>query len=81
MRVLITRYGWATFLAFWTFALAQGSSWAIAPLSVQQVASGIYVHHGVHEEATPENMGAIANIGFIIGRRDGCSDRYRRQLS
>lgn len=35
--------------------------------SVQRVADGIYYHQGSHEEATPENLGAIANVGFIIG--------------
>ncbi len=37
---------------------------------IQQVAPGIYYHQGVHEDATPENIGAIANVGFIIG--DDC---------
>ena len=67
MRCLLTRCGLTALLAFWSLVLSEASSWAIAPLSVQQVAPGIYVHHGVHEEATPENMGAIANIGFIVG--------------
>jgi quinoprotein relay system zinc metallohydrolase 2 len=38
-----------------------------APLPVEQVAPGVYVHHGVHEEATVENQGGIANIGFVVG--------------
>lgn len=37
------------------------------PLPVEAVASGVYVHHGVHEEATVANQGGIANIGFVIG--------------
>jgi quinoprotein relay system zinc metallohydrolase 2 len=37
------------------------------PLPVEVVAPGIYVHHGVHEEATVANQGGIANIGFVIG--------------
>jgi quinoprotein relay system zinc metallohydrolase 2 len=36
-------------------------------LAVQEIAPGIYVHQGVHAEATPENLGGIANIGFIVG--------------
>jgi quinoprotein relay system zinc metallohydrolase 2 len=36
-------------------------------LPVTEVAPGVYVHHGVHEEATVENQGGIANIGFVIG--------------
>jgi quinoprotein relay system zinc metallohydrolase 2 len=37
------------------------------PLPVEEVAPGVYVHHGVHEEATVANQGGIANIGFVIG--------------
>lgn len=32
-----------------------------------EVAPGIHVRPGVHEDATPENRDAIANIGFIVG--------------
>jgi quinoprotein relay system zinc metallohydrolase 2 len=32
-----------------------------------EIAPGIFVHPGVHEEATAANEDAIANIGFIIG--------------
>src|SRR5439155_23995183 len=38
-----------------------------AALPVTEIASGIFVHNGVHEEASAENEDAIANIGFIIG--------------
>src|SRR5260370_32325502 len=34
---------------------------------MEQIASGVYVHHGVTEEAAPANDDAIANIGFIVG--------------
>ncbi len=40
---------------------------AAAPLAVEQVAPGVYVHRGAHEEATPENLGGFANVGFIVG--------------
>jgi quinoprotein relay system zinc metallohydrolase 2 len=36
---------------------------------VKQVTDGIYYHQGVHEDATPDNFGAIANVGFIIGEQ------------
>lgn len=39
------------------------------PLSVQEVASGIFLHQGVHQDATPNNTGAIANVGFIVGSK------------
>ncbi len=36
---------------------------------VQSVTSGIYYHQGRHQDATAENLGAIANVGFIIGEK------------
>jgi quinoprotein relay system zinc metallohydrolase 2 len=36
-------------------------------LAVIEIAAGIFVHNGVHEEASPANDDAIANIGFIVG--------------
>ena len=38
-----------------------------AALPVTEIASGIFVHNGVHEEASAANEDAIANIGFMIG--------------
>jgi quinoprotein relay system zinc metallohydrolase 2 len=37
--------------------------------AVRQVAPGVFVHQGRHEEATAANMGDIANTGFIVGQR------------
>jgi quinoprotein relay system zinc metallohydrolase 2 len=37
-------------------------------LELQEVAPGIHIRAGVDEEATAANAGAIANIGFIVGR-------------
>lgn len=37
------------------------------PLSVQEVAPGIYVHHGAHEDLSEGYHGDICNIGFIVG--------------
>jgi quinoprotein relay system zinc metallohydrolase 2 len=47
------------------------SQWTIAApvLSINQVGPGIYVHWGVQEFSDTKNHGAIANIGFIVGRR------------
>ena len=37
------------------------------PLSVGEVAAGVFVHIGVNALMTAENEGAIANIGFVVG--------------
>lgn len=49
-------------------ALAAGAAAAPAPLPVTAVAEGVYLHQGVHAESGPDNLGAIANIGFVVGR-------------
>lgn len=38
------------------------------PLDIAEIAPGVYVSQGIQAEATPANLGAIANIGFIVGR-------------
>ncbi len=38
-----------------------------APLPVSEVAAGVFVHQGVHEEFGDGYHGDIANIGFVIG--------------
>ncbi len=48
-------------------ALAPCAALAAEPLPVTRVAPGVYVHRGAHGEATAENLGAIANVGFIVG--------------
>jgi quinoprotein relay system zinc metallohydrolase 2 len=37
------------------------------PLSVTEIAPGVFVHRGVTALMTRENEGAIANVGFVIG--------------
>jgi quinoprotein relay system zinc metallohydrolase 2 len=39
------------------------------PLSMQQVAPGVYVHFGAEEVSNAQNHGDIANIGFVVGAR------------
>lgn len=48
---------------------ALAGSDAPAPLPVTEIAPGIYLHQGPHEEATPENLGGFANVGFVVGER------------
>lgn len=39
-----------------------------APLEVTEVAPGIFVHQGVHEDFGEHYHGDIANIGFVVGQ-------------
>jgi quinoprotein relay system zinc metallohydrolase 2 len=56
-------------LAFVCAASARAGDDGVAPLVMQEVAAGIYVHAGVHEEPAAANRGDVANIGFIVGER------------
>ncbi|WP_343713498.1 quinoprotein relay system zinc metallohydrolase 2 [Inquilinus sp.] len=47
--------------------LGGAASAADDPLPVTEIAPGIFVFQGAHEEATAANLGGIANLGFIIG--------------
>ncbi|HUI97278.1 MAG TPA: quinoprotein relay system zinc metallohydrolase 2 [Xanthobacteraceae bacterium] len=38
------------------------------PLSVREITPGVYVHFGVTALMTADNAGAIANVGFVVGR-------------
>jgi quinoprotein relay system zinc metallohydrolase 2 len=40
---------------------------AAAALPFREVAEGVFVRFGLHEEVTAANCGAIANVGFIVG--------------
>lgn len=48
-------------------ARAMSAAGSAAPFPMIEVAPGLHVRQGVHEEATPENQDGIANIGFVIG--------------
>lgn len=41
---------------------------AAGPAATEEVAPGIHIRRGLHQEATAQNRDAIANIGFIVGR-------------
>jgi quinoprotein relay system zinc metallohydrolase 2 len=53
----------ATLVLFWPACARSETS----RLAVIEIAAGVFVHNGVHEEAAPTNDDAIANIGFIVG--------------
>lgn len=40
-----------------------------APLKIEEVAPGVYVHHGIHEDMAEGYHGDICNIGFIVGKK------------
>lgn len=56
------------------------------PLTVEQAAPGVYVHHGVHKDIDTGYGGDICNIGFIVGDKgvaiidSGGSPRIGAQL-
>jgi len=52
-------------LAFTSINYADNNTYPI-----KKVTSGIYYHQGIHEDMSEENIGAIANVAFIIG--DNC---------
>ena len=54
--------------ALLSIAPAKGGAVELA-LPVIELAPGVFAHVGLHAAATPENHGAIANVGFIIGSR------------
>jgi quinoprotein relay system zinc metallohydrolase 2 len=47
--------------------LARAMPATAGPLEMAEVAAGVFVHPGVHELADEANLGAIANVGFIVG--------------
>lgn len=57
---------WLNSLMLLCFCLQHGVVAAVA-LPVDEIAPGVFVHQGVHEEFGDHYHGDIANIGFIIG--------------
>lgn len=58
--------GLKSLLVLLCFSLQPGPTTA-APLPVDEIAPGVFVHQGVHEEFGDHYHGDIANIGFVIG--------------
>jgi quinoprotein relay system zinc metallohydrolase 2 len=42
---------------------------AAEPQPVIEIAAGVFVHQGPHEDFTPANGGGIANLAFVVGER------------
>ena len=63
-----TRTGWRRWLALAaTLALCTPAG-AVEPLRLEEVAEGVHVYAGPHEEAHLRNLGAVGNAGVVIGR-------------
>jgi quinoprotein relay system zinc metallohydrolase 2 len=60
-------------LRAWPIAPALAACCAFAqpptPLPVTRIGEGAYVFYGAQEETSAANLGAIANVGFVIGDR------------
>lgn len=51
-------------------ALALFASLAFAaPFSIENIAPGVYVHHGEHKDLAPHYGGDICNISFVVGSK------------
>jgi quinoprotein relay system zinc metallohydrolase 2 len=60
---------WRVITLLWLLAACPAIGAASGPLPVTEIAPGVFVHAGAHEEASARNRGDIANIGFIVGER------------
>lgn len=56
-------------LTFLVSILMQSASACSQHYQMQKVTDGVFYHQGVHEDASADNLGAIANVGFIVGER------------
>ncbi len=69
MRVAASALAWAL---IWILALLLPAHAADEPgggLRLEQLGPGLYVYWGPHEDASPANLGAIANVGVVVGER------------
>ena len=48
-------------------ALCSGALAEVTPLALVEVAEGVHVYVGPHEDATRENLGGFGNAGVVIG--------------
>lgn len=59
----------ATSFGLGAWLLLGALSGAASPPSIalSEVAPGVFVYQGPHGEASPENLGSLANVGFVVG--------------
>ena len=55
------------FIAFCNFFFIDVSD--SLSFDVHEVADGVFVHYGLHEDSNKSNKGDIANVGFIVGKK------------
>ncbi len=67
MTAKFTRFCWLFSVLLMTLAAGGAAAQAAEPLSVREIAPGVFVHQGRYEIFTPRNSGDISNLGFIIG--------------
>jgi len=56
----------SSIISIFTFTFLS-ACYASGDYPIAEVSNGIFYHQGAHEDATEENIGAIANVGFIVG--------------
>jgi len=59
----------ATCLIALTLGTCRAAADPVAPLPLAPAGDGAYVFYGAQEETSAGNLGAIANVGFVIGDR------------
>ena len=57
----------SVFLGAYVLAIGQVHSQEVAPLTVLEVADGVFAHAGTHGLMIADNGGDIANTGFVVG--------------
>ncbi|MDB5759473.1 MAG: beta-lactamase domain protein [Burkholderia sp.] len=57
------------YLLYLLYLMAMPAHAAESPLPMRQLAPGLFLYQGLQEEASAANEGAIANAGFIVGKR------------
>ena len=62
------RTGRHRYLTLMAFLVVCTTVAATEPLRLEEVAEGVHVYTGPHEDAAPGNLGAIGNAGVVIGR-------------
>ena len=63
------RRWWRVLAATACLTLSPAAGAGVEPLALVEVAEGVHVYPGPHEDATPGNLGGFGNAGVVIGER------------